>query len=274
MFLELFKNKITMKHILSILILLTTTLTHQAQEASKFNGNKAFDYGEKLTYDLKYSLYLNISVAEVTMEVKKSEKDYHDREHYHFIGNGKTHRFYDAFFKVRDRYESFVDKETFEPTASINIVNEGSYHSEKYYIYDHKNDVVQNNKKRKFKTGDFSQDVLSAIYLARTFNLDSASVGDSFMINVFIDDSCYFVGMKYMGKEVIETKLGKFRCLKIQPILIVDRVFKSEEDMTLWVTDDKNKIPVRIYSGISVGAVKADLIAYEGIKNKLSSKIE
>ena len=93
------------------------------------------------------------------------------------------------------------------------------------------------------------------------------------MINTFIDDSTYYVGFRRIGKENVKTKAGTFRCIILKPILIVDRVFKSDEGMTLWVTDDENKIPVKAYSGIKVGAVKVEISQFSGIKNPLKSKI-
>jgi len=140
-------------------------------------------------------------------------------------------------------------------------------------IFDHKNHVLKYTSGEIYKIRNFTQDILSSIYLARTFDLQKAKAGDSFMINTFIDDSTYLVGFRFIGRETVKIKAGSFRCIILKPILIVDRVFKSEEEMTLWVTDDANKIPVKAYSGIKIGAVKAELFNYSGIRNPLKSKI-
>ncbi|MFC2114571.1 DUF3108 domain-containing protein [Bacteroidota bacterium] len=260
-----------------ILILLTflgESSSFSQNIPSKFSKNEAFTFGEKLNYKFKYTLYINIPVGEITMEVKPEPKILRGQKHFHLYGKGTTYRFYDLFFKVRDYYESYVDVKTFLPSASLRIIHEGDYNSSEYYIFDHKNNLVTNNKKEKIKSGEFTQEVLSAIYLARTFDYTKCKPGDSFMVNIFIDDSLYFAGVKYMGKTTVKTKNGSYKCLILKPILIVDRVFKSDEDMTLWVTDDKNKIPVRIYTGISVGAINVELVSYSGIKNPLTSKIK
>ncbi len=242
----------------------------QGQQASPFLRNTSFDYGEKLVYKLSYSLWINVPVAEVTMSIAPEPKVMKGRDHFLIEGIGKSYKFYNSFFKVHDIYKSYIDVESFEPAASVRIVNEGSYHSSEFYVYNHKKGYLKNRDGKTFNIPEMTQDILSSIYLARTFDYEKATPGDSFMINVFIDDSTYLVGVKYDGKEVIEMNGKKYSCLKLKPILIVDRVFKTDEDMTLWVSDDKNHIPVRVYSGISVGAVKAELYQYENLRYGLN----
>lgn len=242
-------------------------------KVTPFKENKAFTFGEKLSYKLKYTLYININVGEVNFEVKDKPRMQMGKPHYHISAAGSSYSFYNGFFEFNDRYETTIDMEKFLPTLSIRIINEGNYHSFRNAIFDHKNHVVRQTSGETYKTRNFTQDILSAIYLARTFNLQNARPGDSFMINTFIDDSTYYVGFKFMGRENVKTKIGNFRCIILKPILIVDRVFQSEEGMTLWVTDDDNKIPVKAYSGIKIGAVKAELSKYSGLKNPLKSKI-
>ena len=244
-------------------------------KVSTFKENKAFTFGEKLTFKLKYSLYLNINVGEVTFEVKDKPRIHMGRPHYHISAIGSSYSFYSGFFAFRDHYETTIDIEKFLPSISIRVINEGNYHSFKSVIFDHEKKVVKSTTSGEtFKIRNFTQDILSAIYLARTFDFQNAKYGDSFMINTFIDDSTYYVGFKVVKRENVKTKMGTFRCVVIKPLLIVDRVFKSDEDMTLWVTDDDNKIPLKAYSGIKVGAVKAELTNFTGIKNPLKSKIK
>lgn len=242
-------------------------------KVTPFKANNAFTLGEKLTYKLKYSLYFNINVGEVNIEVKDKPRVEMGRPHYHISATGASYSFYSGFFEFNDRYETTIDMEKFLPTLSIRIINEGNYHSFSTAYFDHKNHLVRQTTGETYKTRNFTQDILSAVYLARTFDIQHAKPGDSFMINTFIDDSTYYVGFKFIGRENVKTKIGNFRCIVLKPILIVDRVFKSEEGMTLWVTDDENKIPVKAYSGIKIGAVKVELTSYSGIKNPLKSKI-
>jgi len=259
--------------IFALFVLFCNSLFAQ-KSVARFNKNTAFTYGEKITLKIWYTMYLSIPVGEMSVEVKPQPKILKNKPHYHLLGSGVSYKFYDAFFKVRDYYESYVNIKTFEPIACVRLINEGDYKSTEYYFFNHKTNTVKNLEGKVVKTGEYSQDVLSSIYLARTFDYKNAKVGDSFMINMFIDNACYYVGVVYAGKETLKLKSGTYKTIKLKPILIVDRVFNSEEDMTLWVSDDENKIPVKIYTGISVGAIRAELTSYSGLKNSFTAKLK
>ena len=260
--------------VIFIILFQITTFEIYAQNITKFTDNNAFNYGEELTYKIRYSLYINVYVGEAVLKVAPEPKIIGNKPHYHLIAEGKSYRFYDAFMKVRDRYESYININNFLPSASIRVLNEGGYHFDDYTVYNHYKLEAQNKKGQVHKTGIYTQDVLSAIYLARTLDYNGARRGDSFMMNIFIDDSNFVLGIRYLGKETIKGKDGNtYKCIKLAPILIVDRVFKNRNDMFLWVSDDKNKIPIRIFSAINVGSVYVDLFQYKGLKNPFQAKI-
>jgi hypothetical protein len=256
------------------LFLLVSPFLGKAQLVTRFLQNDAFNYGEELTYRLRYSLYVNINIGEATLKVADKPALLGNKEHYHIVANGKSYKFYDAFMKVRDRYESYIDNKSFLPSIAVRVINEGNFHFEDFCVFDHYNKIAKNKKGEVNKIGIFTQDILSGIYLCRTFDYNKARPGDSFMVNIFIDDSTYLLGMKYLGKEKIKTSDGTaFRCIKLCPILIVDRVFKSKDDMILWVSDDKNKIPIKITSDIAVGALYVELFKYKGLRNPFEAKL-
>jgi hypothetical protein len=231
----------------------------------------AFTYGEKVTYKVKYNMYFNINVGEINFEIKPNPQKIAGEDCYQIVGEGSTYGFYDPFYKVRDHYESYVNTNSLLPVIFIRNVNEGGYKLKEYVIFNHQNNTAKSTKRTQ-AIPHATQDVLSAIYYARTFDYDNAKPGQNFMMHTFIDDSAYYLGVKYVGKESIKTDAGTFRCIKLKPILIVDRLFKSQDDMTLWVTDDQNKVPVRIESGISVGKIRADLTSYSGLKNSVAKQ--
>jgi hypothetical protein len=266
-----------MNRLITIIFTLVSLLSPDnlsGQKFSQFNENKAFNYGEELVYRLRYSLYINVYVGEATLKVAPEPKIIGNKPHYHLIGEGKSYKFYDAFLKVRDRYESYVNTSNFLPAASIRVINEGGYHFDDYTVYNHVKLEAKNKKGEINKMGVFAQDVLSGIYLARTMDYSNAKKGDSFMMNIFIDDSNFVLGIRYLGKETIKGKDGNtYRCIKLSPILIVDRVFKSKDDMFLWISDDMNKIPIKIFTAISVGSLNVDLYQYKGLKNPFHAKL-
>lgn len=272
----MFKNKLMKRlfAIISIFLFICSIFSINAQNVIKFTDNSAFGYGEELTYKLRYSLFINVYVGEAVLRVAPEPKIIGNKPHYHLIGEGKSYKFYDAFMKVRDRYESYVNVSNFLPSASIRVLNEGGFHFDDLTVYNHYKLEAKNKKGQVHKMGLYSQDILSAIYLSRTLDFKDAKKGDSFMMNVFIDDSNYVLGLRYLGKETIKGKDGNtYKCIKLSPILIVDRVFKTQNDMILWVSDDKNKIPIKIFSAISVGAINIDLYQYKGLKNPFQAKI-
>ena len=135
--------------------------------------------------------------------------------------------------------------------------------------YTNKATVVQKGS-NDYKVEPNTQDLLSAFYYARTLDMQDAKIGQEFVINTFFDREMYPLKFKFLGKEVVETKLGAFNCLKFRPMVEKGRVFKEEEDMTLWVSDDANKVPIRVKSDLLVGSIEMDLVAYKNLCNPLN----
>jgi hypothetical protein len=234
--------------------------------------NNAFTTGEKVSYKIKYSLYFNFSVGEVDFELKPDITTIKGAKCYHAVAKGKTYGFYDAFFKVRDVYEAYIQTDNMLPLIAKRDVQEGNFKFTENVTFNHdKGTLITPKGNKKMPIG--TMDVLTTLYYARCFDFSKLKPGDKEMMNMFIDDSTFYIGFKYIGKERIKTEAGKFNCIKLQPVLVQGRVFKSEDQMTLYITDDKNHIPVRVESGISVGSIKADLINYSNLKNELSSKL-
>lgn len=255
---------------LSILFIAFSSFWLRAQSSVRVLDNNAFGYGEKITYKIKYNLYFNLNVGEVNFSIEDKPEVIGGKDCIHITGTGSTYGFYDPFYKVRDRYETYIEQKSFLPMLFIRDVHEGKYSFGEYVIFNQSKNIAV-SKKRTQKIPKFTQDVLSSIYYARTLDYENAKPGQAFLLTTFIDDSTYRVGVRYMGRETITTDLGKVKCLKLKPILIVDRLFKSEDGMTLWVTDDANHIPVRIESGISVGKIRADLASWSGLKNPMTA---
>ena len=115
-----------------------------------------------------------------------------------------------------------------------------------------------------------TQDLLSAFYYARTLDLQNAKTGQEYVINTFFDREMYPLKIKFLGKEIVKTKLGRFSCLKFRPLVEEGRVFKEEEDMTIWISDDANKVPIRVKSNLLVGSINMDLVEYENLVGPLN----
>jgi hypothetical protein len=223
---------------------------------------KAFQEGEKLTYCLHYGI---INAGEATLEVKAHDKKISGRKVLHVVGEGKTISAFDLFYKVRDTYESYIDEESVIPWSFVRRVNEGGYKIEQDYKFNHPKKKVDNGAGKTFDTPTNVQDMLSSFYYARSLDYSKAKEGDIFTINVFYDDTNFPMKIKYLGKETVSLRMGKYKCMKFVPVVEKGRVFKDEEDLTVWVTDDANKIPILVKAKIAIGSVKMEVVEYSGL---------
>jgi hypothetical protein len=112
------------------------------------------------------------------------------------------------------------------------------------------------------------------VYYARNINFNNYKEGDKIYLSLFLDDEVHNIYIRYMGKETIKTRYGKFRTIKFKPLLIKGSMFEGGEKMTVWVSDDANHLPLRIESPIVVGNVKVDMMGYRNLRYPLSSMIK
>ncbi|MBI1781814.1 MAG: DUF3108 domain-containing protein, partial [Sphingobacteriales bacterium] len=189
------------------------------------------------------------------------------------VGTGQTNSFFDKFFKVRDTYESYIDTATLQPYKFIRNVFEGGYKKYENVSFNQKANTATSTKGT-FKVSNCIQDVLSAIYYARNIDFNSYKPGDKINFDMYIDDEIFNMYIRYLGKEKIKTKYGKFNAIKFKPLLIKGTIFEGGEKMTVWVSDDPNHIPLRIESPISVGSVKVDMMGYKNLRYPLTSLVK
>ena len=262
-----------MKIIKSLLVLLVVTgSTAFTNETATVAGprvlsNKAFSYGETLTYRVHYGW---INAARITMKVAPQPVVIKGRSTYNITGYGKTYRSFDWMYRVRDHFETYMDSQSLAPLKYFKSVEEDSYKDIDLVYYDHEKEWLK-GKKKEMSMPAYVQDVISGIYYARSIDLAHASEGQTFPLDIYLDQEIYNLKFKYLGKEVIKSDIGKIECYKLRPQLVVDRVFKDEDDMTIWVSADANKIPIRVKTEIYVGSLKVDLTSHEGLLNPLSS---
>jgi hypothetical protein len=242
-------------------------------QSGGFCGLKNFAYqsGEKLTYKVYYNVsFMYVGAGEVTFQTDLEQLN--GQTVYHITGDGHTYHSYDWIFKVRDRYETFIDTATMLPLRFIRKVNEGDYHKYNLVSFDHSRHTAT-SLKGTYQVPDCIQDVLSAVYYARNINFRKYQPGDKIPFSMFLDDEVYHIYIRYLGKEAVATRYGKFHAIKFSPLLIKGTIFEGGEKMTVWVSDDQNRIPLRINSPITVGSIKVDLIGYQNLRNPFSSLI-
>jgi hypothetical protein len=224
------------------------------------NANVAFRDGEKLVFTVKYGI---VSAAEATLEAKSSSMN--GRSAWNLSTDARTYPFFDAFFKVRDRVDSWWDKETLLPIKYTKNLQEGKYRQRRIHTFDHSNNTT-NYQKYSFRQGIYksedmkmlanSQDVLSAFYHVRNQNLKPKQ---RLRVNITSDGRTMNTEIIVHRREKVKTIFGDINCLVIEPKLISGAVFKQTGRIIIWITDDAYKIPVKMESAVSFGSFVAEL---------------
>ena len=242
-----------------------STMSVVAQPSYRKITNEAFQRGEKLGYRIHYGF---IDAVNASIEITPEKKQFNGRNTLHVVGTGTSRGTFDFFFKVRDRYESYIDEEALIPWFFGRRIDEGGYKMAQDYAFNHQQKKVS-NKGKTYAIWENAQDMISGFFLARTMNLASFPEGHIFSVPTIVDGEMYTLQIKFKGKEIVKTDFGQIRCLKFVPVLQKGRIFKKEEDMVVWLSDDKNHIPIRAKADILFGSIKVDITSYQGLVNPL-----
>ena len=246
-----------------LLLVLISTFVAQAQQKKS-----AFKKGEFLKYRISYSNWFNAGSA--TLEIKESTNN--GKAAYHIVGKGKTTGVTGWFFKVNDNYQTYFYKNNLLPYRFIRKINEGGYTKDKE-IHFHQNSnkaTVKDHEKNteaQYTTHNNVHDMLSTLYYLRNYDISKMKKGDEVTLSMFFDEKNYPFKLRFLGTENIKTKFGKVATAKFRPLVQAGRVFKAKESITMWVSNDKNKIPLRIKADLAVGSIRADLDLYKGLAN-------
>tara|TARA_B110000503_G_C7165339_1_gene421639 strand:- start:3971 stop:4840 length:870 start_codon:yes stop_codon:yes gene_type:complete len=268
----------------SILFFFTFSVVAHAQPEEKQKGeasteepfefrkveNKAFKDGEFLKYKLAYGI---MNAGEATLEVKKVKKKIQGREILHIIGRGYSVSAFDWFFKVRDKYETYLDEEGIFPWLFVRRIEEGGYKKEQDYKFFQSEEKVEHvQKKEEYKVPNGLQDMISSFYYARTIDFSNAKKNQVYEFESFVDGEVYPIKIKYVGIKTIRVDAGKFECMVFHPVVQEGRVFKNDDDLTVYITNDENKIPILARAKILVGSVRMELIDYKNLANPMAKR--
>ncbi|WP_010135483.1 DUF3108 domain-containing protein [Ochrovirga pacifica] len=223
---------------------------------------KAYKDGEKITYRIHYGLvnagYATIEVNDTLINNKTIE---------HVNGKGWTVGMLRWVFPVKDNYQSFINTKTGLPVRAIRKLKEGGYTKNVELIFNHDSVLTLDHKHKKQKSvaAKNVQDMISAFYYLRNNVPEKLAVNDYVEIDMFFDHKKFPFKLIKLGEEKLETKFGNVNCLVFRPMVKSGRVFKAKESLTLWVTNDANRIPVRVKAELAVGSLKADIHDYKNL---------
>lgn len=258
-------------YILLFSMVLALSLVSFTTGPSDFCGirNTAYKEGEVVVFKVFYSTlgaYIGAGEASFTTTLER----FNGKTVYHHVGEGKTFSFFDNFFKVRDRYESYVDTATLLPYKFIRNIEEGTYKKYNNVTFNQQTNTAASTN-GVFQITDCMQDVISMVYYARNIDFSKYKVDDKVPFDMFLDDEIFHLYIRYMGREKIKTRYGRFNAIKIRPLLIKGTIFEGGEKMTAWISDDPNHVILRVESPISVGSIKVDMMSYKNLRYPLTS---
>lgn len=244
-----------------LIILLFNFLYVHSQEVitPTIKSDIGFNAGETLIYQIRYGLI----VGGITT-VSLTDDTYNDKAVFHAVATAQTTGMADLIFGVTDVYESWFDKKSNLSYKQIRNIKEGKYIAYNEVTYNRKNNTVNSKLTGIHRVPEKILDLSTSLYYIRRIDFSKVKQGEIVLVNIFFDDEIFPFYLRYQGKETIRTKFGKINCLKISPVVEVGRMFKTPDDLSIWLSDDLNCIPVQVRMDIRVvGAVQLKLIKFE-----------
>jgi hypothetical protein len=248
-----------------VLLLLCLCIAGNGQFVGIILNEKPFKAGEKLAYGVKFGPIVG---GHATLVLKKV---YHNSIIvYHARGEGKTIGIAEKLYSVKDIFESFFDLATILPYKAIRNVKEGKYKKHDEAIFNQaSNTVFSTQKDTLIPVPPIIFDMVSLLYYIRSLDLNHIKPGDVLNTVTFFDEELFPFDIRYKGKEEIKTKFGYIQCLRFDPVVEPGRMFDSEDDMTIWLSNDKNHIPVKVRFDLLVGSLRIELAEFSNLKYPL-----
>jgi hypothetical protein len=233
----------------------------------------AFDVGEWFKFRIHYGI---VNAGYATMEIK--DATINGKKVFHAVGNGYTTGMTKWIFKVDDNYESYFDKQTGKPYQYVRKIDEGGYtKNEEGFFNQNTNKILvkdyKNSTDKTIAVSENVQDIVSTFYYLRNYpNVDKLKVGEFIAVDMFFDGEITKFKLKFMGREDLDTKFGTIPCMIFRPLVQSGRVFKEQESLTVWISDDDNRLPVAIKANLAIGSLRADLESFKGLNNSFVTK--
>jgi hypothetical protein len=235
-----------------------------AQDNGRCIKNESFKCGEQLVYRIHYG-FIDAGIA--TIKVQDSLFPLMGKKAYHIVGTGISTGIVNTVFHVEDKYETYMDAQALCPLMFIRRVNEGGFKINQDQLYDQQYHIVNSNGK-KYCVKPYVQDMLSAFYFARTFDYSNEKPGKVDSVLTFVDNEIWNLKIKFVRRDTIESDVGKIACMVFEPMVEKGRIFKHNDDLQVWISDDKNHIPIRAQANILVGSIKMDIMSWSGLLNQ------
>jgi hypothetical protein len=238
-------------------------------KATRSLPNGAFDVGERLVFDINYGF---VTAGHAVMVIPG----------YKYVAGKKSYEIntyavstdeFDNIFKVRDKYSSFVDVDGIFPHRFEQHVREGHYSRDYEAFFDQDELTAETDDGTKYKIPQYVHDILSAFYYVRTLDLTQYRKGDKISLENFYDGKTHPLDVMVLGRQKVEVGAGTFDCIVVEPMVVEGGLFKNEGSIRVWLTNDANKMPVKVSTKVIVGSIDVTLTKYSGLKNPVTAKV-
>ena len=241
-------------------------------EAPRTVRNDSFGRGELLKYKIHYGI---INAADGEIETSGDLHRINDRPCYKVSVTGRTTGSFDFFLRIRDTWRSYIDTAAILPQKFVRDIAESKYRKREIMDFDHKTNTVtvedaKDKKRQTFQTPDNVQDLVSGIFYVRTLDYSNRRIGEEINVKGFFDNEVFDFTVTYQGRHTVDTKAGTFKCIKLLPKMPENKLFKGENAISVYLSDDDSKIPVLVQAEMFVGSVKLNLYDYRGVKGRLN----
>jgi hypothetical protein len=253
-------------------------LSFSPREEHLLIDKNVFGPSEKLEFRVHYGF---INAGEATIETYPQMYKVNDKVCYKGSVSGRTSGPFDLALNIRDTWVSYFDSSNCIPQKFYRDIEEGKYRLKEHVLYDYKTGLANVEREGKngedksrvsYKIPDDVVDIVSGYFFLRTVNYNALKIGDTVNTTAFFEDKVYDFKVRFLGKGRIHTKFGKINAIKISPVMPDNKLFEGGNSIRMWLSDDKNKIPVKIEADLFVGAVEMDLKSYKGLKNPINFK--
>ncbi len=253
--------------------------TGDRNDIYKIVKNESFSRGEQLHYKMSYGI---LNIGKGTVKIHENFFRVNDRQCFKLEVFGKTVGLVDWVADVDDQWGAYIDTAAIVPHISYRKIREGKYKKDEITNFDHVRQKIE-VKQIDQKTGKYKEpkyydyekpaqmrDMIAGFLYLRTLDLSKVQIGDSIKVSGFFEDEFYKMHIIYQGKSTIKTKVGKVRCVVFKPVMPDNKVFDGENSITVWFSDDKNRIPIKVSAKMFIGSAGVELTSYGALRNPLN----
>jgi hypothetical protein len=265
-----------MTRFLAGLIISFAAIASAQKKTELLPRNQIFGYGEQLDYKITF---LGMTAGNAVTKVDTAHHKILGKNCYKIDVFGETSAWLSWVTRVKDNWGAYIDTTNMLTRASYRKIREAKYRKDEWVTFKHdvRKASVQVVDKKTGKYGEpkhydipeNATDLVGGFMQLRFFDFDKTKKGDTLLIRGFFEDASYALKILYHGKEVVKTKVGKIPSHVLIPILPDNQLFDGANSITIWISDDKNKIPVKISAKMLVGHTGLELTGFRGLKNSI-----